>query len=314
MHDVDEAARRVLGRHGREAALDDLHDKGALVVGLERPAQGAALVEDDAQSPQVAGPPVGLVLHELRREIVGRTHHCGREAVGGAQELRHAQVPDFHGHAVRRGPRHRTAAIVTAAVATVIAAAAAAAAEEDVGRLHVAVQHALAVNVVQPQENLHENRPDARLGHGAHPTAPAAARLLLLLLLPRVRLGPRPLDGARKVPRVALLHDDKQVALVDEAVEVLHHLRVVHRREELHLVDRRQLLLARQLRDLQLLHHVDLVVGAPPGPEHGAERPFPELPKELKVRRAAPPRRRRVFHVGIGVVWLGLDAALLHSE
>ena len=116
-----------------DAVADDLLDQRVDGVGVERRLTDEELVEDDAQGPQVDGVVVRLFLDELRRHVQRRSFDAGEHhgvAGHGPGEPKVAELDD------------------------------ASAADEDVLRLHVAVDDAVGVKVVEGSDELP--------GDGAH--------------------------------------------------------------------------------------------------------------------------------------------------
>jgi len=74
----------------------NFEDERALVVAFEGVLEGAHFVEDAAEGPDVAFVVVGLLLTELRRQVVRRPHHRMRKVRSLVQHLSHPQVSNLY--------------------------------------------------------------------------------------------------------------------------------------------------------------------------------------------------------------------------
>lgn len=95
----------------------------------------AKFVHYDTESPDVTRAPVGLLLNELRGDIIRRPNHRVSKT-HGIQELAHAQVPDF---AVFLGIH------------------------EDIQCLQVAMENTLPVELGDTQYHLDDELPNSKL-------------------------------------------------------------------------------------------------------------------------------------------------------
>eukprot|EP00962_Isochrysis_galbana_P006179 scaffold1670_cov108-Isochrysis_galbana.AAC.3 len=122
--------------------------------------------------------------------------------------------------------------------------------QEEVHRLDVPVQDLQRVQVLQPAQRFAVQPPHLRLWK-QRPSPPA--------------------QHAVHVAPLAELHDDVQPAVLDKALHVGHHVRVVDRSEQLHLAQHGRLRRRRQLVEpVNLLQRILLLIGHAP---HVEDRP-----------------------------------------
>ncbi len=127
----------VLGGDLGVDAADDLHPECGETVGVEGRLEGAHLVEDDSEGPDVGFETVGLALDDLGRKVVRSAHDGVGLGEGVFEDASDAEVAELD--------------VVLAG-------------EEDVLRLQVAVQDLLLVTVLQRKGHLRE--PIEDLGFG----------------------------------------------------------------------------------------------------------------------------------------------------
>ncbi len=75
--------------------LNDFNEQTHQVSGFEGVLQGAKLVEDAAQTPDVGLEGIGLVLAGFRRHVVGSSHDGFRIFESALQNFADSEVPDF---------------------------------------------------------------------------------------------------------------------------------------------------------------------------------------------------------------------------
>jgi hypothetical protein len=135
--------------------------------------------------------------------------------------------------------------------------------EEEIHGLDVPVQHLQRVKVLQPAQRLAVHPPDLCLRE-QRPVAPA--------------------EHAVHISTFAQLHDDVQPAGFDEALHVAHHVRVVHRRQQLHFAQHRRLLRWRQVvKAFDPLQRARLLIGHATHAEDGAVGAGAKLALEAEV-------------------------------
>mmetsp|Transcript_105291 Transcript_105291/g.280352 ORF Transcript_105291/g.280352 Transcript_105291/m.280352 type:complete len:280 (+) Transcript_105291:141-980(+) len=176
--------------HGRRGAAADLLHQRDHVGRVEGHLQGAELVEDAPHGPDVRGPGVGLLLADLRAEVVGRPDLRLRAGRGGAEHPRDAEVA----HLEVPAPG-----------------------EEEVPALQVAVQDVLLVDVLQREERLRHPLQDLLLGDGL---ARLPRELDLRGQVPPLAVGHEDAEPAAVDEVLPVLHDEgvaeggKQAALL----------------------------------------------------------------------------------------------------
>ena len=96
------------------------------------------------------------------------------------------------------------------------------------------------------------------------------------------------------VAALAELHHYVQLALVDKRVEVGYHVRVIRRRQQLHLLQRALLLTPPERLDLDLFYHVRKPIGVPGHAKDAAKRAGAQLRTPVEVgAHGHHPRWRR---------------------
>jgi len=127
----------VLGGNRLVFAFDDFGHESDGVGGIEGQAEGAALVEEHAERPDVRAFIVPFVLAKLGGKVVGGANHgSGKGRIVG-EELSHSQVADFDE----------------------LSAGGLVFVNEDIGSFHVPVEDLPGVQMVQPKGDLDEDSP-----------------------------------------------------------------------------------------------------------------------------------------------------------
>jgi hypothetical protein len=140
--EVNQGGAEVLGGDRLIFAFDDFGHEGDGVGGFKGQSEGAALVEEHAERPDVGPFVVAFVLAELGREVVGGADHGGGEGGVAVEQLGHAQVTNFD-------------ELTPGGLVFV---------DKDIGGFHVSVEDLPGVEVVQPQGDLDEDGPDFVFG------------------------------------------------------------------------------------------------------------------------------------------------------
>ena len=251
------------GRRGAQVPLG--HGEVGAGAGEGR-APGQELVEHDPGGVHVARGAAGAGADELGRHVVGRAGDGGGEARGVLQQPRHAEVAQLE---------------------AALAVLAPPGAQEHVVRLDVAVQHALAVGVVQ---GLQDER-----GGGGRPGG-----------LQRPVLPQDPPQGSA----LQVVHDDGQILAVDDEIDHGHNARMPQTQQDCAFshkpVDDGVVL--QVLRPQELGRHAPAAAALGPQP-HLAGRPAPQQGGERVAGAEGPGARalcalihRRPIHVRLGVM------------
>ena len=237
--------RVELGRQLRRRPLRERHQQLVLRRG-QRVAALRALERDDADGPQVGGERVVVALHPLGRHVRGRADERLRHRHRLLQLLGDPKVGDAH--------RARRV-------------------EQDVGRLEVAVDDALRVQVLQPAQHLQQDVREDALRQPHHDRPALALRRLVQLLV----------GGEQLLERAAVHVAEREVhlPLEVEGVEEGHEVRVRQPDQHADLVE--QLVPLRLVADVDRLERQQLAGRLVLRQPHGAAGAGPERLQRLEL-------------------------------